>query len=69
MDKYAAAEFAYKNGFEAGSQSALLRVQSCLHAVALRTTANNNESRYENFVVMLSDVDKVIEELLLNPKT
>ena len=55
---------AYEEGFAAGRQAALLKVQSELHELALNSPANDYESRYENLVLMLSDVDKVINEML-----
>ena len=59
-----AREAAYDKGYEAGRQAALLEVQSELHEVALHSRANDYESRYENLVIMLSDVDKVITKML-----
>ena len=53
----------YSEGYKAGKQVALLQVQSDLHDIALNSQANYNEVRYENLVVMLSDVDKVIKEI------
>ena len=55
---------AYSDGHAAGWQEALLKVQSELHEIALNSLANRNESRPENLVIMLSDVDKVIYKML-----
>ena len=55
---------AYSDGHAAGWQEALLKVQSELHEIALNSPANDYESRYENLVIMLSDVDKVINKML-----
>ena len=55
---------AYSEGHAAGWQEALLNVQSELANVALESPANRNESRPENFVIMLSDVDEVINKML-----
>ena len=55
---------AYSEGYAAGWQEALLKVQSELANVALESLANRNESRPENLVIMLSDVDEVINKML-----
>ena len=55
---------AYEEGHAAGWQEALLKVQSELHEIAVSSPANRNESRPENLVIMLSDVDKVIYKML-----
>jgi hypothetical protein len=55
---------AYSEGHAAGWQEALLKVQSELAEVALSSRANKNESRPENLVIMLSDIDKVIYKML-----
>ena len=55
---------AYEEGFAAGWQEALLKVQSELTDVAKNSPANDYEYRYENLVIMLSDVDKVINKML-----
>ena len=55
---------AYSEGHAAGWQEALLKVQSELADVAVNSPANRNESRPENLVIMLSDVDKVINKML-----
>ena len=64
LEVSAAAKEAYSEGHAAGWQEALLKVQSELHEIAMNSPANRNESRPENLVIMLSDVDKVIEEML-----
>ena len=55
---------AYSDGHAAGWQEALLKVQSELVDIAVNSPANRNESRLENLVIMLSDVDKVIYKML-----
>ena len=64
LEVSAAAKEAYSEGHAAGWQEALLKVQSELHEIAMNSPAKRNESRPENRVIMLSDVDKVIEEML-----
>lgn len=59
-----ARETSYSEGFAAGRQEALLKVQAELANVAVESPANRNESRPENFVIMWSDVDKVINKML-----
>lgn len=61
-----ARETAYAEGYEAGKQAALLRVQAELANIAVESPANRNESRLENLVIMWSDVDKVIYKMLEN---
>lgn len=55
---------AYSEGYAAGKQETLLRVQSELHHIALNSRANSNQTRPENLVIMLSDVDKVVDKML-----
>ena len=55
---------AYSDGHAAGVQETLLKVQSELHEIAMNSPANDYESRYENLVVMLSEVDTVINKML-----
>ena len=64
LEVSAAAKEAYAAGHAAGMQEALLKVQSELANVALESSANRNESRPENLVIMLSDVDEVINKML-----
>ena len=54
---------AYSEGYAAGRQETLLRVQSELAHVAVESPVNNNETRPENLVIMLSDIDKVIYKM------
>ncbi len=58
------AKTAYDEGYEVGKQAALIRVHTALHDAVAKCRANDNESRYENLVVMLSDVDRVISQVL-----
>ena len=55
---------AYSEGYAAGWQEALLKVQSELHEIAWNSPANDSECGYEDLVVMLSDMDKVIYKML-----
>ena len=55
---------AYSEGYAAGWQEALLKVQSELHEIAWNSPANDHECGYEDLVVMLSDMDKVIYKML-----
>ena len=64
LEVSAAAKEAYSAGYAAGYQKALLKVQSELHEIAMNSPANDYESRYENLVVMLSEVDAVINKML-----
>ena len=56
---------AYSEGYAAGWQEALLKVQFELAILALSSRANN-ESIPENLVIMWSDVDKMIYKMLGN---
>ena len=64
LEVSAAAKEAYSVGHAAGMQEALLKVQAELANTAVESPANRNESRPENLVIMLSDVDKVIHKML-----
>ena len=55
---------AYSEGWAAGKQETLLKLQAELSTLALESKANAYESRYENLVLMLSDIDKVIYKML-----
>ena len=57
---------AYSEGYAAGWQEALLKVQFELAVLALSSRANKNESSSENLVIMWSDVDKMIYKMLGN---
>lgn len=61
---YILREAAYAAGYRAGKQETLLKLQSELHEAALESRANDYESRYENLVLMLSEVDEVINKML-----
>lgn len=54
----------YAEGYRAGKQYTLLKVQSELADVALNSRANKNESRPENLVIMWSEVDQIINKML-----
>ena len=55
---------AYSEGFAAGWQEALLKVNSALTDVACSSRANQHKRSYDDIVVLLSDIDKVIDEML-----
>ena len=55
---------AYSDGWAAGKYDTLLKLQSELNVLALESKVNANESRPENLVLMLSDVEKVIYKML-----
>ena len=54
---------AYSEGYAAGWQEALLKIQFELAILALSSRAKN-ESSSENLVIMWSDIDKVIYKML-----
>lgn len=54
---------AYSEGWAAGKHDTLLKLQSELSALALESKVNANESRPENLVLMLSDIEKVIYKM------
>lgn len=54
----------YAEGYRAGKQYTLLELQSRLSEAALNSRANDYESRYENLVLMLSEVDQIINKML-----
>ena len=54
----------FNEGCSHGKLTALIDIQSKLHEIAATSLVNRNESKYENYVIMLSDVDKVITEML-----
>ena len=54
----------FNEGCSHGKLSTLVELRSKLHEIASTSPANRNESRYENYVLMLSDVDKAINEML-----
>jgi hypothetical protein len=55
---------AYSDGWAAGKQDTLLKLQSELNTLALESKVNANESRPENLVLVLSDIEKVIYKML-----
>lgn len=63
---YVSASTGYAEGYRAGKQYTLLELQSRCHEAALNSRANDDESRYENLVLMLSEVDQIIKEMLVN---
>lgn len=61
---YISASTGYAEGYRAGKHYTLLELQSRLSEAALNSRANDDESRYENLVLMLSQVDHIINEML-----
>lgn len=61
---YVSASTGYAEGYRAGKQYTLLELQSKLNEAALNSRANDYESRYENLVLMLSEVDQIINKML-----
>lgn len=61
---YLSSSTGYAEGYRAGKQYTLLKVQSELADVALNSRANKNESRLENLVIMWSEVDQIINKML-----
>ena len=55
---------AYNEGIKHGRLDTLVNLKEKLHGIAATSTVNEHEVKYENYVLMLSDVDKVIEEML-----
>ena len=55
---------AYSEGWAAGKHDTLLKLQSELSILALESKVNANESRPENMILMLSDVEKIIYKML-----
>ena len=61
---YISSSTGYAEGYRAGKQYTLLELQSRLSEAALNSRANDDESRYENLVLMLSEVDQIIIGML-----
>ena len=61
---YLSSSTGYAEGYRAGKQCTLTELQSKLHEAALNSRANDDESRYENLVLMLSEVDQIINKML-----
>lgn len=55
---------AFEQGFDAGKYSAIWEFQKKIHRVAEASVVNQYEAQYVNKVVMLSEVDKIINEML-----
>lgn len=55
---------AYAEGWAAGKYETLLKLQAELSALALESRVNADESREENLVLMLSDINKLIYKML-----
>ena len=55
---------AFEQGLDAGKHCALWQLQKKIHEVAEASGVNQYESQYVNKVVMLSDIDKIINEML-----
>ena len=61
---YISASTGYAEGYRAGKQYTLMELQSRLHEAALNSRANDDESRYENLVLVLSEIDQIINKML-----
>ena len=61
---YLSSSTGYAEGYRAGKQYTLMELQSRLHDAALDSRANDYGSRYENLVLMLSEVDQIINKML-----
>ena len=54
----------FNEGYSHGKLDTLVTLRTKVHEIAAASPANRNESRYENYVIMLSDVENVIAEIL-----
>lgn len=55
---------AYNAGIQHGRLDTLVKLKEKLHGIAATSTVNEHEVKYENYVLMLSEVDKAIDEML-----
>lgn len=55
---------AYNAGIQHGRLDTLVRLKEKLHGIAATSTLNEQEVKYENYILMLSDIDKAIDEML-----
>ena len=55
---------AYNEGIQHGRLDTLVRLKEKLHEIAATSTVNEHEVKYENYIIMLSDIDKAIDEML-----
>ena len=55
---------AYNDGIQHGRLDTLVRLKEKLHGIAATSIVNEHEVKYENYVLMLSEVDKAIDEML-----
>ena len=54
----------YNEGIKHGRLDTLVNLKEKLHGIAATSTVNEDEVKYENYVLMLSEVDKAIDEML-----
>ena len=54
----------YNEGIRHGTLNTLVRLKEKLHGIAATSTVNEHEVKYENYILMLSEVDKAINEML-----
>ena len=54
----------YNEGIRHGTLNTLVRLKEKLHGIAATSTVNEHEVKYENYILMLSEVDKAIDEML-----
>ena len=54
----------YNEGIQHGRLDTLVSLKEKLHGIAATSAVNEHEVKYENYILMLSDVDKAIDEML-----
>ena len=55
---------AFNEGIKHGRLGTLVKLKEKLHEIAATSTVNEHEVKYENYILMLSDIDKAIDEML-----
>lgn len=55
---------AYNEGIKHGRLDTLVNLKEKLHGIAATSVVNEHKVKYENYILMLSDVDKAIDEML-----
>ena len=55
---------AYNEGIKHGRLDTLVNLKEKLHGIAATSIVNEHEVKYENYILMLSEVDKAIDEML-----
>ena len=54
----------YNAGIQHGRLDTLVSLKEKLHGIAATSILNEHEVKYENYILMLSEVDKAIDEML-----